>query len=52
MQVVVIFGGALVMWMRAPMVMLLLLIGLKIFIDLRLHEKERHSFSPAHMLQA
>ena len=52
MHLTIILGAILMTWLSSSLTMLLILISLKIFIDLRLHETERNKFSPAHMLQA
>jgi len=45
MHVAIIAGGALVFWLGSPLPMLLVLIAVKIGIDLRMHYRERHTFS-------
>jgi len=52
MHLTVILGAILMTWLSSSLTMLLILIAIKVFIDLRLHETERNKFSPAHMLQA
>ncbi len=45
MHVAIIAGGALVLWLGSPLPMLLVLIAVKIGIDLRMHYRERQTFS-------
>ncbi len=52
MHITIVFGAGLVMWLGSPLPMLLILIALKTFIDMRLHEKERGKLSAAHLLEA
>ena len=52
MHAVVIFGAVLLTWFQSPMMMLLLLIALKIFIDLRLHQKDWSKISVPQFMQA
>ena len=52
MHVAIVLGAGLVMWLGSPLPMLLILIALKTFIDMRLHEKERGKLSAAHLLEA
>jgi hypothetical protein len=52
MQLAIIFGAGFTMFFGSPLPMLLILIGVKIFIDLRLHMKERVKFSVAQLLEA
>ncbi len=50
MHIVIIFGGVLVMSFGAPVLALLLLIGLKIIMDMTAHSLE-HSGKPMHMMK-
>ena len=45
LHVTVIFGAALIQWLGSPVSMLLLLIGAKTVLDLKLHRSERRIFS-------
>ena len=45
MQIAILFGAAFVMFLGSPLPMLLILIAAKIAMDLRLHGKERDTFS-------
>jgi hypothetical protein len=52
MHVAVVLGAGLVMYLGSPMPILLTLILVKTFIDVRLHEKERSKLSEAGLVQA
>ena len=52
MHLTIILGAGLVMWLGSALPMLLVLIAIKSFIDLRLHEKERVKFSAAQLTRA
>ena len=45
LHVAVILGAALITWLGSPVWMLIVLIGVKITIDLRMHVDERQKFS-------
>jgi len=45
LHIAVILGAALIMWLGSPVYMLIVLIGVKIAIDLRMHTAERRKFS-------
>lgn len=44
MHITVIVGAALVDWLRSPVPMLVFLVVVKTFVDLRMHGRERHRF--------
>ncbi len=46
MHLVIIFGGGLAMFLQEPAPVILLVIGLKIYFDLKAHLKERESVTP------
>ena len=52
MHIAIVLGAGLVIWLGSPLPMLLILILIKTFLDLRLHEKERSKLSAAHLMQA
>ncbi len=52
MHVAIVLGAGLVMWLGSPLPMLLILILIKTFLDIRLHEKERGKLSAAQILEA
>ncbi len=52
MHIAIVLGAGLVIWLGSPLPMLLILILIKTFFDLRLHEKERSKLSAAHLIQA
>ena len=52
MHVAIVLGAGLVMWLGSPLPMLLILILIKTFLDIRLHEKERGRLSAAQILEA
>lgn len=52
MHLAIILGAGLVMWLGDALPMLLVLILIKTFLDIRLHEKERGKLSAALLLQA
>jgi len=52
MHVAIVLGAGLVMWLGSPLPMLLILILIKTFLDMRLHEKERGKLSAAQLLEA
>ncbi len=45
MHIAIVLGAGLVIWLGSPLPMLLILILIKTFVDLRLHEKERSKLS-------
>lgn len=47
LHIAVIVGAALITWLGSPVYMLIVLIGVKIAIDLRMHADERQKFSLA-----
>jgi hypothetical protein len=52
MHVAIVLGAGLVMYLGSPMPILLILILVKTFIDVRMHEKERGKLSEAELVQA
>ena len=52
MHIAIVLGAGLVMWLGTPLPMLLILILVKTFLDMRLHEKERGKLSAAQLLEA
>ncbi len=52
MHIAIVLGAGLVTWLRSPLPMLLVLVLIKTFLDIRLHEKERGKLSAAHLMQA
>lgn len=47
MHVAIVLGAGLVMWLGSPLPMLVVLIGVKTALDLRLHSSERSKLGPA-----
>ncbi len=52
MHIAIVLGAGLVMWLGSPLPMLLILILIKTFLDIRVHEKERGKLSAAHLMKA
>ncbi len=52
MHIAIVLGAGLVMWLGSPLPMLLVLVLIKTFLDIRLHQKERGKLSAAHLMQA
>ena len=52
MHIAIVLGAGLVTWLGSPLPMLLVLVLIKSFLDIRLHEKERGKLSAAHLMQA
>ena len=52
MHIAIVLGAGLVMWLGSPLPMLLILILVKTFLDMRLHERERGKLSAAQLLEA
>ncbi len=52
MHIAIVLGAGLVMWLGSPLPMLLVLVLINTFLDIRLHEKERGRLSAAHLMQA
>jgi Family of unknown function (DUF6498) len=48
MQITIIAGSALIIWLGSALPMLIVLIAVKTIIDLRFHEKERRRFAASH----
>ena len=51
MHIAIVLGAGLVIWLGSPLPMLLILILIKIFLDTRMHEKERGKLSVARFLE-
>ncbi len=52
MHIAIVLAAGLVMWLGRPLPMLLVLVLINTFLDIRLHEKERGRLSAAHLMQA
>jgi len=52
MHIAIVLGAGLVMWLGSPLPMLLILILIKTFLDIRMHEKERGKLSASLLMQA
>ncbi|MFQ5548456.1 MAG: DUF6498-containing protein [Woeseia sp.] len=51
MHLAIVFGAGLVMFLDSPLPMLLILIGAKTIIDMRLHEKERRKLGVPSLME-
>ncbi len=52
MHIAIVLAAGLVMWLGSPLPMLLVLVLINTFLDIRLHEKEQGRLSAAQLMQA